>query len=439
MAITLKELAAGQNRLEQQDAEPLRMSAKQFAAFAQALKSESNIGAKTEAKIFEEFVKQTQKREELLKDATEEQKTIFKELEESIKKLRSGNREDSTKLKASIDGLTRRLAGTAPTAARSKMLAMATPPGKSPNVFATPAKTPNVFAPQLSPTNYDPFGDATTVGSVNKALGTAQPAATAGGDFGLGAILGALGGLLLSGFGKIIKAIGAMVGLGSVADTIGDNLGGPGAPAGGAETDKKKKGKAEPRARDAKGRYTKAPNPVRGRLLGGLGLGIAGMAADYIGDKQVEAGNVETGSALKTVGSVAGYAGIGGTIGTVLGMVGGPAGMVAGAALGTKLGAAYGAYKGIGENYFDSSNPAGSIGFDFKRHKVGESSTEMKKIMMDNQNLMDQQEQAAPVIINQPQPVRPIDTTPMIFAPGPSVRPTESALESWISRGFHAT
>lgn len=427
MAISLKELAAGQQRLAQQENEPLRMTAKQFAAFAQALKSETNVGPKTEAKIFEEFVKQTQKREELLKDATEEQKTIFKELEETIKKLRSGNHEDSTKLKASIDGLTRKLAGTAPTAARTKMLAMATPPVKSPNVFAA----------QLNPTNYNPFGEAGTVGSVEKVQGTAQAATSASGDFGLGAMLGALGGLLLSGFGKIIKAIGAMVGLGSAADAIGDNVGGPGAPSGGeSETDKKKKGKA--RGRNAKGQYTKTPNPVRGRFLGGLGLAVGGMAADYFGDKQIEEGNVETGSALKTAGSAAAYAGIGGTIGTVLGMVGGPAGMLAGAALGTKLGAAYGAYKGISENYFDPNNPAGSIGWDLKRHKVGEASTEMKKIMMDNQNLMDQQEQAAPVIINQPQPVRPVDTTPMIFAPGPSVRPTESALESWIFRGFHA-
>ena len=438
MAISLKELAAGQKRLEQQEEAPVRLNPDQFKGLVAALSgAASSAGAKGNAQIFDDFVTQTRKREELLKDATEEQKTIFKELEEAIKNLRSGNREDSIKLKASIDGLTRKLAGTAPTAARSKMLAMATPPGRSTGASATPVKSPNVFAPQLSPSNYDPFGDAATVGSVPKVQGAAQ-AATATGDFGLGAILGALGGLLLGGFGKIIKAIGGMVGLSSAADAIGDRIGGPGAPAGG-ETDTKKKGKAEPRSRDAKGRYTKAPNPVRGKLLGGLGLGIAGMAADYIGDQQVEEGNVETGSALKTVGSVAGYAGIGGTIGTVLGMIGGPAGMLAGAALGTKLGAAYGAYKGIGENYFDPNSSAGSIGFDFKRHKVGESSTEMKKIMMDNQNLMDQQEQAAPIIINQPQPVRPVDTTPMIFAPGPSVRPTESALESWLSRGFHAT
>jgi hypothetical protein len=63
-------------------------------------------------KIFEEFIKQTQKREELLKDATEEQVQIFKELEAVILKLKTGTHDDTKALKKSIDDLSKRLGGT---------------------------------------------------------------------------------------------------------------------------------------------------------------------------------------------------------------------------------------------------------------------------------------------------------------------------------------
>jgi len=72
-------------------------------------------------KIFEEFIKQTQKREELLKDATEEQVQIFKELEAVILKLKTGTHDDTKALKKSIDDLSKRLGGTASNQAKTNI------------------------------------------------------------------------------------------------------------------------------------------------------------------------------------------------------------------------------------------------------------------------------------------------------------------------------
>ena len=70
------------------------------------------LNSNPNTKIFEEFIKQTQKREELLKDATEEQVQIFKELEAVILKLKTGTHDDTKALKKSIDDLSKRLVGT---------------------------------------------------------------------------------------------------------------------------------------------------------------------------------------------------------------------------------------------------------------------------------------------------------------------------------------
>lgn len=427
MALTLKDLAAGQQRLAQREAEPLRISTEQLAAFAKSLQAAGNVGAKTEARIFEEFVKQTQRREELLKDATEEQKTIFKELEDSINKLRSGNHDDSVQLRSSIATLTRKLAGTAPTAARSKMLAMATPPVTSKNTFAT----------QLSPTDYKLFEGAGTAGSVAKPPATATGTAEPKGGGIMDTLLGSLGGLILTGFGKIIKAIGGLVTGKGIMNEVGDVLDDTG-PVGAPDTDRKD-GKKKTKKGAAK---AKPKNVVRGKLFGGLGGLAAGMALDAGADIAKEKGYTETGAAASTAGNILGYGGLGQTIGTVAGValapVTGGASLLAGPALGRALGSAYGAYEGVKKNYYEGNEGfwRGEAGW---REKPKDTSTEMKKVMMENQNLIDQNAQPAPVIVNQQPAIKPADTTPMIFAPGPSVRPSENALENWLMRGFHAT
>ena len=431
MALTLKDLAAGQQRLAQREAEPLRISTEQLAAFAKSLQAAGNVGAKTEARIFEEFVKQTQRREELLKDATEEQKTIFKELEDSINKLRSGNHDDSVQLRSSIATLTRKLAGTAPTAAKSKMLAMATPPAVSKNTFAT----------QLSPTDYKLFEGAGTAGSVAKPPATATGTAEPKGGGIMDTLLGSLGGLILTGFGKIIKAIGGLITGKGIMNEVGDVLddtGPVGAPGSDREDGKKKTKKGTPKA--------KPKNVIRGKLFGGLGGLVGGMALGAGADVAKEKGYTETGAGLDTAGNVLAYGGlgqmagmgIGAGIGALFGGVGAVPGAAIGAGLGRIAGSAYGLYEGVKKNYFEGNEGfwRGEAGW---REKPKDTSTEMRKVMMENQNLIDQNAQPAPVIVNQQPAIKPADTTPMIFAPGPSVRPSENALENWLMRGFHAT
>lgn len=71
--------------------------------------------------VFDKFVEQTKQREDLLKDATQEQHEIFKQLEETITKLREANSEDSEQLRKELAGLSGKLGETEDTGAKRKL------------------------------------------------------------------------------------------------------------------------------------------------------------------------------------------------------------------------------------------------------------------------------------------------------------------------------
>ena len=158
MAIRLKDLVAGQQRLAQQDEQPIRINREQFARLVDVLnnKAEARNGVNqvVQPKIFEEFVRQTQRREELLKDATDDQKVIFNKLSDSINKLKDANSADSRALRRVIDQLTRKLSRTADTGARKSMMSALPAP-------ATRTITP---ASRLTSGPYTPFEGSAAVG-----------------------------------------------------------------------------------------------------------------------------------------------------------------------------------------------------------------------------------------------------------------------------------
>lgn len=158
MAIRLKDLVAGQQRLAQQEEQPIRINREQFARLVDVLsnkaEAKSSVNQVVQPKIFEEFVRQTQRREELLKDATDDQKVIFDKLTDSINKLKDANKSDSLALRRVIDQLTRKLARTADTGARKSMLS------------ALPAPTTRTVTPasRLTSGPYTPFEGSASIG-----------------------------------------------------------------------------------------------------------------------------------------------------------------------------------------------------------------------------------------------------------------------------------
>lgn len=158
MAIRLKDLVAGQQRLAQQEEQPIRINREQFARLVDVLSNKAeakgSVNQVVQPKIFEEFVRQTQRREELLKDATDDQKVIFDKLTDSINKLKDANKSDSLALRRVIDQLTRKLARTADTGARKGMMS------------ALPAPTTRTVTPasRLTSGPYTPFEGSAAVG-----------------------------------------------------------------------------------------------------------------------------------------------------------------------------------------------------------------------------------------------------------------------------------
>lgn len=70
---------------------------------------------------FDQFVKESAKRDELLKTANDEQQKIFERIEETMIKLREAGTEDSKKLRAELAGLSGELSQTADTEAKQKI------------------------------------------------------------------------------------------------------------------------------------------------------------------------------------------------------------------------------------------------------------------------------------------------------------------------------
>lgn len=92
------------------------------STFQTQFRADPNVGsASINKKVFEEFIRQTEKREQLLLDATEEQNDIFKELESTIQKLKDANKQDSKALRQALDKLSKKLEKTPETKARQNI------------------------------------------------------------------------------------------------------------------------------------------------------------------------------------------------------------------------------------------------------------------------------------------------------------------------------
>jgi hypothetical protein len=434
MAIKLKDLIAGQQRLEQKDEAPVRLNPDQFKGLVEALSgAATSAGAKSGAQIFEEFVNQTRKREELLKDATEEQKTIFHELEETLKKLQTANHIDSVGLRRSIEALNRRLAGTPNTSAKSRMASM---------IPAAPASASvkNTFAPTLSPENYAVNESATTAGTAETK--------TAGTGGGLGAAIQGIGtaiGGIAEGIGRAIEGLGRVLGaaIGALAAAMGiKNLPGfpdiPTGPGGpdviGEKDDPKKKGPGSKKGPTAKPTLKQR---IGQNLKKGGKLGVLGIATSVIGnvaaDQLAASGHEDLGAAVGVATDIAGYAGTGAMIGSVLG----PIGMGVGAVAGGLYGAIEGAKNRT--NILDDNADGTSFRSRTAPLEVKQSpmlSKQAQDLQNENQNLQ-AQFGSNPTIINNIAATSPtVSTSPPIFAPGPSIRPNESAFERHMFRGM---
>jgi hypothetical protein len=132
MANPLKGLASGPRKTYTlQEVETMKEAANQQKAarlqsmtstFETQFRSDPNVGsASVNKKVFEEFIRQTEKREQLLLDATEEQNDLFKELETTIQKLKDANSQDSKALRQTIDKLSKKLEKTPETKAKQNI------------------------------------------------------------------------------------------------------------------------------------------------------------------------------------------------------------------------------------------------------------------------------------------------------------------------------
>jgi hypothetical protein len=436
MAIKLKDLVAGQQRLNQKEEAPVRLNPDQFKGLVEALSgAATSAGAKSGAQIFEDFVNQTRKREELLKDATEEQKAIFAELEQTLNKLQTANHADSVGLRRSIEALNRRLASTPNTNAKTRMVTMIPPAPAS-------ASTKNTSAPTLSPENYAVNESATTAGTAE------TKTANTGG--GLGAAIQGIGtaiGGIAQGIGAAIEGLGRVLGgaIMALAGAMGiknfpgipDIPTGPGGPSipGGPENPTKKGPSAKP---------NKYKNLLKIGKIASV-AGIASLLADPARDYAEKKGFTETAAGIDTAGTTLGYASAGsaagGLIGAALGLPFGGVGAIPGAVLGGKIGGiaggAYGLYQGVKKNYVDAmeSKAAFSGEAAFERKKGGYDP--LAELQAEN-NTLKLDDRGRPITVVSPQIQNPMgnqDKTP-VFASSPNVRPNENTFTRYMDRIF---
>ena len=244
MANPLKGLASGPRKTYTlQEIESMKEAAnKQKAARLEAMTStfetqfraDPNVGsASVNKKVFEEFIRQTEKREQLLLDATEEQNDLFKELESTIQKLKDANKQDSKALRQALDKLSKKLEKTPETKARQNIQKLI-PAQKEvkakeqtkyfsnvQNVFKGGLAGPSPGAPlPVTPANYSLYEDAGLLRSNEDPEDQMQQQESSGFLSGLMESLPALiaGGLgltalkrLLPGAAKAATAIGSKV------------------------------------------------------------------------------------------------------------------------------------------------------------------------------------------------------------------------------------
>ena len=427
-AIKLKDLLSGQERLAQRENMPLDQSQDKMQKLVDAItqKSSPSVSLNSNQKIFEDFVKQTQKREELLKDATSEQIVIFKHLEDTIKKLKDASHADSIDLRKAIENLANKLKVTPATGAKSNMMKALTAPA------AAARSKPN--AAVLSPTDYKLYEDSASVGDTDDSRASMGEADAKSKD-GLGLLDLLEAGLMGRGLKSATTPAGKTKGSAKTLSAAERSK--RATDVGGFKKD------AQGRFRNAKGQLVKTPglmtrglDTLRGPakvlgkvatkipLVGGLLAGGIDANEEYekSGDMK-KAATVGTASAAGSMGGAVAGAAAGAVIGSVVPVVGTAIGGVIGAIAGGYLGSKAGKTLG-GAAYDIATTPA----------LTAKSASEIRDITMKNQDITMSQD-TAPVVINNnttAAPAMPQQT----FIPRGDVRPTESALERYIDRSF---
>lgn len=429
MALTLKDLLAGQERLARQEQGPERVTRDQLTGLASAITGKgTEVSFKVSNRIFEDFVKQTQRREELLKDATAEQKAIFKDLEGTLIKLREAGKSDSVALRKSIEALARKLGATPNTNARRAMQSMLTPtttaqarPARSTGTgsgvnlagragattnlsigasFWNFLKTSNVQNVQaLSPAAYPLYEDASVVGS--DASVPVEAARMIGNEI----IDGDDGGttvIPIAPRGRpkpVAPRTRPLPPRGPTGQfrkpTIWDRI----------------KGKGKAVARGAGTALSKVPI-IQPLVTGGF-MGY---------DEYQKSGNLGKALAVGTGSAVVGEVGafMGGAAGGLLGPVGAFAGSLGGGIAGATAGA-----KSAGALYDAFTEPAFRADSNVKIQQEHSLNEQLK-----------QQKADTPIIINNTstQPTQPQRQNYNIFAPRGDVRPSEGALANYMNR-----
>ena len=427
-AIKLKDLLSGQERLAQRENMPLDQSQDKMQKLVDAItqKSSPSVSLNSNQKIFEDFVKQTQKREELLKDATSEQIVIFKHLEDTIKKLKDASHADSIDLRKAIENLANKLKVTPATGAKSNMMKALTAPA------AAARSKPN--AAVLSPTDYKLYEDSASVGDTDDSRASMGEADAKSKD-GLGLLDLLEAGLMGRGLKSATTPAGKTKGSAKTLSAAERSK--RATDVGGFKKD------AQGRFRNAKGQLVKTPglmtrglDTLRGPakvlgkvatkipLVGGLLAGGIDANEEYekSGDMK-KAATVGTASAAGSMGGAVAGAAAGAIIGSVVPVVGTAIGGVIGAIAGGYLGSKAGKTLG-GAAYDIATTPA----------LTAKSASEIRDITMKNQDITMSQD-TAPVVINNnttAAPAMPQQT----FIPRGDVRPNESALERYIDRSF---
>lgn len=376
--------------------------------------------ATSNQRIYDEFIQQVKQQQDLLLDATKEQTDIFKQLEATVEKLRTANHEDSKKLLAGIDKLTKQLRTTPDTRAKSnieKMLplqqarAQATAARTSSRI-ANPAPAPRSAAipALLQPTPtaalYEDAGLISSESEGDKVQSGEREADMA-------TLLGFLGNMMSGSGGGVVPII-PRTGPTKTPPTVPKTkpTSRPTPPRG--PDGKFRKPTVLDRVKGPAARSVLTKVPFLGPLVTGGFMGA---------DEYAKSGNLGKALAVGTGSAVTGELGalFGAGAGSFLGPVGTFGGSIAGGIAGATVGA-----NASSELYdkFTGSQP-----------DTAKPDTQVLQQTLENKQLTTevQQQPAAPVIINNQQNVG--ETKPATYiAPSLETRPKESALDRYINR-----
>jgi outer membrane lipoprotein SlyB len=373
-------------------------------------------------RIYDEFVQQVQRQQDLLLDATKEQTDIFKKLEVTLLQLKNANREDSLRLRKSLDALVQQLDATPDTAAKQKIanliplqqsgITASTRENRPATAQITP-RTQAVPALLMAPpaaSNTPLYEDAGLISSESEG----DLVQTGERETDMASILGFLGNMMSGNDGTGVLPI--------IPRTTPRKTP-PALP-----KTKPTTRPTPPRGPDGKFRKPTVVDRIKGPgtravlqkvpFLGPLVTGGFMGADEY--EKSGNLGKalvVGTGSAV--TGELGAFLGTG--VGSMLGPVGAVGGSIAGGIAGASVGAS------SASKLYDT--------FTGTQPDTVKPDNQILEQSMQNKDLTQQAQTqpAAPVIINNQQTVGN-NAPPAYIAPSLEVRPKESALDRYINR-----